>query len=377
MTRSIPSLQTSALSRIGLDYATRDYLSLATHPALRSAALTGLDQPRLDPCGSPGRPGLTEPVLRLEDRIAAFAGLPSAVTFPSGSEAIRMTLLALLGPSDHVIVDAGAHPEMAASVVTARATLHRSPAGSVEAVERRLVRLSRQPRTGRTFLALPAVSAHSSRIPDLAELVALARKFSAILILDTTHDLGAMGPTGRGVMEIQGCVGRIDILIGSLGRTFGAAAGFAAFRDPDMKRRLLQARWHSAALSPVNAGVILAALDLVSGSEGAQRRRKLHGLSLRLRNHLMADGIRPSGQASSLVPILLPPATALARTALLESAGYRMHLLQAPDVPLHAPRWRIALSAAHGPADIDNLAELIRDVTRAFDRSPARPRVPA
>ncbi|MGB3251212.1 MAG: hypothetical protein WBB13_18825, partial [Tabrizicola sp.] len=100
-------------------------------------------------------------------------------------------------------------------------------------------------------------------------------------------------------------------------------------------------------------------------------------LSLRLRNHLMADGIRPMGKASPFVPILLPLLTALPRTALLESAGPRVALLQSPTVPLHAPRWRIQLTAAHSPADIDDLAELIRDVTRAFDRRFVHPRVPA
>jgi len=91
----------------------------------------------------------------------------------------------------------------------------------------------------------------------------------------------------------------------------------------------------------------------------------------------MADGIRPMGKASPFVPILLPRLTALPRTALLESAGPRVPLLQAPNVPLHAPRWRIQLTAAHSSGDIDDLAELIRDVTRIFDRLTTRPRVTA
>ena len=76
------------------------------------------------------------------------------------------------------------------------------------------------------------------------------------------------------------------------------------------------------------------------------------------------------GKASPLVPVLLPAPTALARTALLESAGPLVTLLQAPSVAGHAPRWRLQLTADHSPADIDDLAELIRDVTRAFDRRP-------
>lgn len=357
--------------RLGLNFAAQDYLALTLHPTLRSAALDALGLP----CILSSRPGLTAPVLDLEARMSTFLDQPAALSFRSGIEAIRLTLGTLLRPRDDVILDAGAHPAMAKTVLAAGAQLHRSPAASVAGVERRLSRLARQPRRGRLIIVTPAVAGHTSRIADLAELCALARTHSALLIVDTTYDLGAIGPTGGGLAEIQGCTSRIDIVLGSFFRTFGAVGGYAAFRDPDLMSAVRALR--TPALSPINASVILAALALVTGEEGRRRRRNLHGLSLRLRNHLMADGIKVMGQASPFVPVLLPAKTALPRTALLESAGPRIVLLQAPTVPLHAPRWSIQLSAAHGQADIDDLAELIRDVTQAFDRMPVRTRVPA
>lgn len=352
--------------RTGLNFATEDCLALTSHPAIRKAALSGLG----------GSPDLS-PVTSLEHQLAAFLQLAAAVTFPSVDQAIRVTLQTLLSPGDQVILDCAAQPAMAEAILGAQAQLHRSPAGSVAGVERRLARLARQPRRGRLVIAVPALSAQASRISDLAELSSLARSYGALLIVDVTHDLGAIGPAGGGVMEIQGCTGRPDILLGSFGKCFAATGGFAAFRDPDLKTRLTQPSLRTAGLSPVNAGVILAALALVTSPEGCRRRRNLHGLALRLRNHLMADGVKVMGQPSPFVPILLPGDTALPRTALLESAGPRVPLVLAPEVPLHAPRWRIQLSAAHSPADIDDLAELIRDVSRAFGRQSARDRVPA
>lgn len=341
--------------RPGLDFATRDYLSLASHPAIRAAAQ--------DPTALPD----------LHARLADFLQLAVATTFASGTQAIRRTLGALLAPGDEVIVDAAAHPAMFETVLNAQANLHRTPSGSADGVERRLARLARMQHRGRLFIAVPAVSAHGSRIADLAELTLLARHHGATLVVDVTHDLGAMGQSGGGVMEIQGCLGRPDVVLGSLAQTFASPGGFAAFRNP---AHLALFHRDSPAAAP-NAGALSAALDLITSPEGRRRRRSLHGLSLRLRNHLMSDGIKVMGQASPFVPILLPPLTALPRTALLESAGPRVTLLQAPQVPLHAPRWRIQLTASHGPADIDDLAELIRDVTRAFDRAPSRTRIPA
>lgn len=344
--------------RSGLDFATRDYLSLAAHPAIRAAAKG---------------PQLPSDCVQFESRLAQFLRLPSAALFPSGTEAIRQTLGAVLCPGDDVIVDTAAHPAMAETVLRSRAHLHRTPAGSAEGIQRRLARLSRSGRDGRLFIAVPAVSAQASRIADLAELTVLARQHRATLIVDVTHDLGAMGQSGGGVMEIQGCLGRVDIVLGSLARSFATGGGFAAFRNPAHRAALAQTQGATS----VNAAVLLSALDLIASPEGRRRRRNLHALALRLRNHLMSDGIKVMGQASPFVPILLPPLTALPRTALLESAGPRVTLLQAPAVPLHAPRWRLQLCATHGPADIDDLAELIRDVVRAFDRRPENACVPA
>jgi 7-keto-8-aminopelargonate synthetase-like enzyme len=253
------------------------------------------------------------------------------------------------------------------AVLAAKAQLHRFPSGSLDGAERRLARLSRQPRPGRLFIAVPAVSAYGSMVADLAELSALSRAYGALLIADVSHDFGAMGQDGGGVMELQGCLGRIDIVLGSLGKAFAIPAGFAAFRHPTHAAKL-----SGHCLSPETTSRLLAATDIAFGPEGRQLRRNLHGVTLRLRNHLMADGARAMGSASPLVPVLLPPDTALARAALLSTAGPKVTLLSSPRVPHHAPRWRIELNALHTPGDIDDLAEVIRDVTRAFDRVSSR-----
>lgn len=363
---SVPPVLTDT-SRPGLDFATQDYLGLGSHPVVRAAALSALSPHTFADC--PAQLGGAAMIEALEARLAAVLNLPYATTFASGSDAIQQTLSAILSPNDDVLIDSAAPLAMFETVLARRAGLHRCPSGSVEAVERRLIRLARQQRRGRLVIAVPAVSAYGSKVADLVEMALLARRHDALMIVDASHDLGAMGQDGGGVMEIQGCLGRVDVVVGSLAKCFGAAGGFAAFRDPSLASATQR---DAKPLPPANARTILAAADIAFGPEGRSRRRNLDGVSLRLRNHLMADGARVIGKSSPLVPILLPAMTALPRTALLESAGPRVTLLQAPTVPLHAPRWRIQLNALHGPADIDDLAELIRDVSRAFDRMPAR-----
>jgi glycine C-acetyltransferase len=353
----LPASQNRGPDRLrpGLDFASLDALGLAALP---------LTSPLYRP---------EAPDLALEQRIATQLRLPEAMTFASGTDAIRHTLTSLLRPGDEVLVDAGANSAMFETVLAVRATLHRFPSGSIEAVERRLQRLSRQPQHGRLVITVPAVSAFASRVSDLVDLCDLARQHGAILIVDVSQDFGAMGQNGGGVQEIQNCLGRADVVLGSFSRCFGMPGGFAAFRDPGLR----QAAHRAPRLSPRAASALLSAAAIVFGAPGCDLRRNLKGVSLRLRNHLMADGTRVLGSASPFVPVLLPTLTALPRTALLESAGPCVTLLMPPNVPLQAPRWRFELSARHSLSDIDDLAELIRDVSRAFDRQPFRARVTA
>jgi glycine C-acetyltransferase len=305
----------------------------------------------------------TNPVL-VADRLAGLFRRPGVVTFASGDQALRKTLFALLAPGDDVIVDAGAERVMFETVLHVSAHLHRCPSGSVAAVERRLSRLSRTVRKGRIFVLVPALARLSSVVSDLSELCSLCAMYGATLVVDMTQDLGTTGHAGLGVAEAQGCLSRIDVCLCDLSVICGVAGGFAAFRDPALCGRLIRSGTVQAP-SPKSAAAILTVLDLISSVEGRHRRKRLHGASLRLRNHLMGDHLPVMGQPSPVVPLRLPPQTARAMTALAASTGLKLPLIEAPEVAGHAPRWLIRLTAGHGPADIDDLACVLFDVIRS------------
>lgn len=314
-----------------------------------------------------------DPAALLTERLARFLSMPAVLSFASGAMAIRHVLPALLDPTDEVIIDAGADPAMFETVRHAEARLHRSPPGSLDAVERRLQRLARQPRTGRLFVMLPAIARLTSVAADLADFCTLCAAHGAILVVDASQDLGMIGQAGQGLAEVQGCLAGIDVILGDMAGTFAVPGGFAAFRDPALADRVRAHPLRALPLAPAFAAMTLAALALVASPEGARRRRLLHGNALRLRNHLMADGLRVLGHPSPVVPVLLPPRKAEAHSALLRSAGVTVPLLQAPMVAGHAPRWHVRLNAGHRPADIDDLADLMRDVIRAVGRPAKAP----
>lgn len=347
----------------GLDFVSQDALGIGGHPALREAAMAAMEAGAgFRSTGLAPLAGLSEQVLELEARLSAFLRLGQATVFPSGTEANRAALRAILKPGDHVIIDADAHPALAEAARAKGVALHRSPPGSVDAVERRLSRLRRHHPSALILVAVSAIAATTAVRAELPALIDLCRERKAALLVDVTHDLGAMGATGRGVMELDGCLGRVDVVTGSFSKTFGAAGGFVASREPGIAaslRRMRVAQGQAAALPALLATVILRAFDLVSGPEGVRRRLRLMGNVGRLRNRLADDGWELTGRDAPFVTVRLPYAVAPSLTLAAEGAGVLLDLLAAPVVAGHAPRWRIHLRADHGVADIDSLAAAI------------------
>lgn len=348
----------------GINFASQDYLSLSQHPALHAAVGVSAGRCGLHANGSPPLMGLSTPLIALETRVAQFLRLPEAAVFASGAEANRAAVRTLIRAGDHVVIDAGAHSAFFEAARAITRHVHRTPPASADAVERRLRRLHRENPKAGLLVVTSAVAAFSADIPDLAVLADLCREHGATLLVDVAHDLGAMGPTGRGVLELQAVLARVDVVTGSFAKCFGSNGGFVASRDPALKPALRFSRagqGGSSALSPLQAAVILAAFDIVESPEGAVRRQRLMANVLRLRNHLMADGFVLMGRSAPFVPVRLE-SLPIARqiTAAVEAEGALVTLLENPAVAGHAPRWRLQLMADHSTAEIDHFANLAR-----------------
>jgi glycine C-acetyltransferase len=376
-----PHPQVQDLLTLGSDLPGRaaQHLQTRDHSVLQTAPLDEALSPftprsrgrsfsAQDPLGMVPQPAITvsDPVHLLNTRLARLLQLPVALTFPAPDQATRAALGTVLQPGDSVILDAACDSAMFETVWALQARPRRCPAASLTGVERRLRRLSASQGAGRIWVVVPAISPYASAMAEVADLADLCQDFGAGLIVDVTQDLGSIGQFGGGVMEVQGCLGRADVVLGSFARSFCAPGGFVGLRNPDLAHPLRRAQ--NRPIAPSHAATILAMLDLVESAEGQRRRRRLHAISLRLRNHLLADGVPVLGQPSPIVPVRLSPQTAHACTALMHSAGIGVSLVQRPTVASHAPRWCLSLSADHSPADIDSLADLIRDVIRSQTR---------
>ncbi|MFN3671979.1 MAG: aminotransferase class I/II-fold pyridoxal phosphate-dependent enzyme [Bosea sp. (in: a-proteobacteria)] len=204
-----------------------------------------------------------------------------------------------------------------------------------------------------------------SDTPDLQAMQELCNEFNATLMVDVAHDLGALGPDGRGHIGMQNMLGKVDIVMGSFSKTFASNGGFVAVKNRAVKEYL---RFYSApatfsnAMSPVNAAIVLKAFEIVDSPEGKLLRDELMGNVLELRRQLREAGLDYYGDPSAIVAVKMGT-EGLARlvSRRLPELGLLCNLVEYPAVGKGAARFRMQVMAKHTPANISDAVARIKD----------------
>jgi 8-amino-7-oxononanoate synthase len=348
-----------------LSFCSNDYLGLAQHPALATAAATAAARDGFGASASRLVSGDLPAHRQLEEALARFFGRPAALVFPSGYQTNIGVLTALAGPDDVIVSDALNHASIIDGCRLSRARVAVYPHGDSDAAARLL---DQEGPARRRLLVTESLFSMNGDAAPLAALADAAKAHDAVLIVDEAHAVGVLGPRGRGLCAAAGIVP--DVLIGTLGKALAAAGGFAA--GSQVLRDLLVNRARSfiftTALPPPVAAAALAALQLADGPEGERRRARLRAHAERLAAELAS--LRPRGLAapppdtavgSPIHPFVVgTEAAALALSAELAHRQIFVPAIRPPTVPIGSARLRITLSASHEPADLDRLVLALR-----------------
>lgn len=343
----------------GVNFASQDYLSLSRHPRIVAAAIEAMRQVGVHSAGSSALMGNTALSVELERRLAAFIGYADCTLFPTGWAAAYGAVKTLVRPDDYVVIDMLAHASLQEGARNATRNVFTTPHLSNEAIGRRLARIRGQSARAGILVVTETLFSMDSDRPDLAELIAICRRHGATLLVDVAHDLGALGATGRGVMEEQGVLGQVDVVMGSFSKSFASNGGFVACNHPALKLALRGScgpLTFSNALSPVQAAIVLEALAIVDSPAGQERRGRLLDNVLCLRAGLQGAGFTVLGTPSAIVPTVLGD-VALSRlaTRFALEAGALVNLVEHPAVPRNGCRWRLQAMADHEPGHVERL----------------------
>ena len=353
----------------GLDFTSNDYLALADSAALRDAVAEALA--RGVPVGAGGSRllrGNHPEHEQLEADAALFFGVGAdtrALYFPTGFAANAAITATLPRPGDLIVYDALIHASFRAGLDPARHNAVAAPHNDVTAMDATITRWRQAGGRGQAWIAAETLYSMDGDRAPLADLVALAARHDAMLILDEAHATGVYGPQGRGFAAAH--EGKANMIcLHTCGKALGVMGALICM--PRLMADFMINRGrsfiYSTAPSPLMAAATSAALKIVSGAE--QERAQLAAL-VRHAGSLMKKRLGLAASGSQIQPIIVGADDNAVRLAdAMQARGYDIRAIRPPTVPEGTARLRIALTL-HADAKI--LDRLFADLAAEMEKS--------
>ena len=341
----------------GVNFGSQDYLGLASHPSVHDAAIRALADYGPHSAASAILQGNTGLSRRLERAIAEHVAAEHVLLFPTGWAAGFGTIVGLVRPNDHVVLDQNSHACLmqGARAATDKHTFFRHC--DTEDARRKLAKIRAKDTENAILVVTEGLFSMDSDSPDILALQEVCREFGAVLLVDVAHDLGASGPQGTGRLGLQGALGQVDLVMGAFSKTFASNGGFLATNSESVRHYVsIYGGSHafSNALSPIQAGVVLESLRIVRSGEGERLRAKSAANILRLRSAFEAEGLECYGEPSNIVPVgVVDERLAKWMGRSLEENGLIANLVEYPAVARGKARFRFQVMASHTDEQLD------------------------
>ncbi|HVT32974.1 MAG TPA: glycine C-acetyltransferase [Rhodanobacteraceae bacterium] len=354
--RIITTPQSSAIrtadGREVLNFCANNYLGLADHPGVIAAAKEALDTHGFGLASVRFICGTQDLHKQLEATISKFFGTDDAILYTSCFDANGGLFETILNEEDAVISDALNHASIIDGIRLCKAERRRYANGDMAELEKHLAET--QGRRTR-LIATDGVFSMDGYIARLDEIVALKKKYDALLMVDDSHATGFVGPTGRGSAELHGVMKDVDVFTSTLGKALGGGSGgFTTGSQAiiDLLRQRSRPYLFSNTLPPPLVAASIRVFEMLSSSTALRDKVNDNALYFRKRMTEAGFDIRPG--THPIAPVMLHDAKlaqAFAK-ALLEEGIYVIGFFY-PVVPQGQARIRTQMSAAHTREQID------------------------
>ena len=348
-----------------LNLCANNYLGLANHPAIVQAAKTGLDTHGYGMASVRFICGTQDLHKQLEQAISAFLGTEDTILYSSCFDANGGLFEVLLDERDAVISDALNHASLIDGIRLCKAKRLRYAHSDMADLEARLREASD---CRLRLIVTDGVFSMDGDLAKLDQIVGLAERYDAAVIVDDSHATGVLGPNGRGTPAHFGVADRIEIVTSTLGKTLGGATGgFTSGKAEvvELLRQRSRPYLFSNSLPPPIVAGASCALKLVQ--QGDHLRQQLRANAAFFRDELTTLGFRLVPGEHPIIPVMLGEAAlATSMAEALLNKGVYVVGFSYPVVPQGQARIRTQMSAAHTPAQLQQAVAAFATAGRAL-----------
>jgi glycine C-acetyltransferase len=346
-----------------INLSSNNYLGLTSHPKLKQRALEAIEQFGVGSGAVRTIAGTMTLHMALEEKIAKFKGVEASVVFQSGFTANAGAVQAILSRDDVIISDELNHASIIDGCRLSRAQIKVFPHKDVEACETVLKDLEN--RKCRKLLITDGVFSMDGDIAPLPQLVGLAEKYGAIMMIDDAHSTGVLGKNGRGTVDHFQLHGRVDIQVGTLSKAIGALGGYVCSTRDTIEFLYHRARpfLFSTSHPPSVAATCLAAFEVLD--DEPRLIEQLWANTNFFKEGLKKLGFNTGMSETPITPVIVGDATlAHEFSRELFEAGTFAQAIGYPTVPQGKARIRTIVTATHTRQQLLGALEIMGRVAR-------------
>jgi glycine C-acetyltransferase len=345
-----------------LNLCSNNYLGFSNEPVLKRAAKEAIDNFGVGPGATPIVAGTKEIHIQLERRLADFKRTEASVLFQAGLTANVGTIPAVTGEGDVIFSDELNHASIVDGCRLSRAQVMRYAHNDTKDLK---AKLEQGVDSRRKLIVTDGVFSMEGDIAPLPEIVELARRYEALVMVDDAHGEGVLGEHGRGIVDHYGLVGEVDIEMGTLSKAFGVMGGYIAGSQLlcDFLKQRARSLVFSTGITPPDIAACLAAVEILQESD--ERLSRLWENTNYFKEEIRSLGFDTGNSVTPITPVIVGDAAIASqlRSYLFEE-GIFAQSFGYPIVPQGKARVRVMISAVHSRADLDFALEKFSEVGR-------------
>ena len=344
-----------------LMFGSNSYLGLTNHPKIKEASKKAIDKYGTGCAGSRFLNGTLDIHIELEDRLAAYTGKEATVLFSTGYQVNLGVLSCVTGRNDYIILDEYDHACIIDGSRLSFSKVIKYAHNDMDDLQRKLSIL---PEEAVKLIAVDGIFSMEGDIVKLPQIVDLADKYGANIMIDDAHSLGVIGDKGAGTASHFGLTKEVDLIMGTFSKSLASLGGFiASDKDTiDYLKHRARSLMFSASMTPGSVASVIAALDIIESEP--ERIVKLWDNTNYAMKLLLEEGFDLGPTESPILPIYVRDndKTFLV-TKHLQSAGVFVNPVVSPAVPSDSSLLRFSLMATH---TFDQIDEAVEKIAKAF-----------